>query len=53
MKIYENKKLYTKLILNISFDEPVTDIQFNPILNNIILVSFFIGYCKIYKIEEQ
>ena len=51
IRIYENKK--PKKFLDLSFDEVITDIQFNPILDNIILVSFFKGYCKIYKIEEQ
>ena len=54
IKIYENKNLInSKLVLNISFNEAITDIQLNPILNNIILVSFFKGHCKIYKIEEK
>ena len=54
IKIYENKnKINTKLILILSFNEAITDIEFNPILNNIILVLFFKGYWKIYKIEEN
>ena len=53
IQIYENKNLNSKLVLDLSFDEYINDIQFNPILNNVVLVSFCKGYCKIYKIEEK
>ena len=54
MDIYENKKIVTNfLILKYEFDEYITDIQFNPVLSDIILVSYFKGYCKIFQIVEN
>ena len=53
IKVYENytkQNIFTYYILK---DDLITDIQFNPILDNIILVSFSKGFCKIYEIVKN
>ena len=54
IKIYESYFISKiNLVLKFSSDESITDIQFHPLLDNIILVSFFKGFCKIYEIDKQ
>ena len=52
--IYENNTEYFKdKLLHFESDISINDISFNPILDNIILISFFNGSCKIYDILEK
>ena len=46
-------KIDKNLLLNFNFSDNITDIQFNPILDNVILISFDKGFCKIYEIEKE
>ena len=48
-----SNELEKNLILFFEFPDNITDIKFNPILNNIILVSFIKGFCKIYEISGK
>ena len=47
-----SNELQKDLILHFEFPDNIIDIKFNPILNNIILISFS-GFCKIYEISEK
>ena len=53
--IYEYKEndssIKDNLILNLEINN-ISDIQFNPIKENIILISYEKGICKIYNICE-
>ena len=53
--IYEYKEndssIKDNLILNLEINN-ISDIQFNPIKENIILISYENGICKIYDICE-
>ena len=53
--IYEYKgndsSIKDNLILNLEINN-ISDIQFNPIKENIILISYEKGICKIYNICE-
>ena len=53
MKIYQVKNESEKKIIIYFKSEGIKDIQFNPILDNIILVSFLKGHCKIYEIVKK
>ena len=48
-----NIKIDKNLLLTFNFSNNITDIQFNPILDNVILISFDKGFCKIYEIEKE
>ena len=51
INIYENNSLSSpKLVFGTEF---ISNIQFNPIIDNMILVSFSNGSCKIYLILEN
>ena len=43
----------TKLFLTFKTEAEITSIQFNPFVENIILISFMNGICKIYNIFNK
>ena len=56
-EIYEiNSELKLNLILTLTYDEErefITDIRFNPIIDSIIIISFWSGHCKIYNLLNK
>ena len=43
----------TKLFYSFKTETEITSIQFNPLVENIILISFINGICKIYNIFNK
>ena len=53
-KIYEIiSNAQTNLILQFSTEEDINIIKFNPLVSNIIIISFSNGTCKIYNILNK
>jgi len=52
INLYKNNDL-NKIISKINYDNDITDIEFNPVKENIIVISFSKGYCKICNISDQ
>ena len=53
-KIYEIiSNAQTNLILQFSTEEDIKIIKFNPLVSNIIIISFYNGTCKIYNILNK
>ena len=54
VKIYEIiSNAQTNLILQFSTEEDIKIIKFNPLVSNIIIISFSNGTCKIYNILNK
>lgn len=54
IKIFDNEKdIFIKEFKNLKTEAVITDIIFNPIVDNIILISLSNGSCKIYNILEE
>ena len=43
----------TKLLMNFKTNFPISDIHFNPLVGNIIILSFTNGVCKIYNLLKM
>jgi len=52
INLYKIDNLH-QIISNINYDQLISDIEFNPVKENIIIISFYNGYCKICNISDN